>query len=81
LSAADRLLALWDIEAETLRGEGHSAKEILRVAGERAADLIVVGARGISGLRGLVLGSVTQRVVRHGGTSVLIARTRPENLV
>ena len=50
------------------------AQEILDAAVRHRADLIVMGARGLTGLRGLVVGSVTQRVVRDGATSVLVAR-------
>ena len=46
LSAASRMLAAWDIEAELLRAEDDAAQAILRLAGERQADLIIVGARG-----------------------------------
>jgi len=50
------------------------AQEILDAAVRHRPDLIVMGARGLTGLRGLLVGSVTQRVVRYGATSVLVAR-------
>ena len=45
---------------------------ILNVADTRYADLIVLGARGTSTLEGLLLGSVSQKVIRHAPCSVLV---------
>jgi nucleotide-binding universal stress UspA family protein len=39
---------------------------------------VVVGSTGTKGLRRLLLGSVAAGVVRHGHTSVLVARAAPE---
>lgn len=64
-------------EGLTVTGEvrsGNPAHEIILAAEESAADLIVVGSRGLTGLAEFVLGSVARNVARHAECSVLVAR-------
>ena len=59
---------------------GHTSPKILELAKQKHADLIVLGARGLSQLRKHLLGSVSSRIVRHAGCSVLVYRNEhPEN--
>ena len=51
---------------------GKPDAEILRVAGERRARLIVMSSRGATGIRKLFLGSVTERVLRATAVPVLV---------
>jgi nucleotide-binding universal stress UspA family protein len=53
--------------------EGKPAAEILRVARERSCDLIVMSTHGLTGIRKLVLGSTTERVLRETTIPVLVA--------
>jgi len=55
--------------------EGDPATAILAVADERNADLIVVGNRGMTGVKRFLLGSVPNKVSHHAHCSVLIVRT------
>jgi nucleotide-binding universal stress UspA family protein len=55
--------------------EGDPADAILDVAEERAADLIVVGNKGMTGAKRFLLGSVPNKVSHHAPCSVLIIRT------
>ena len=56
-----------------IRG-GRPYEEIVRVAREIGAELIVLSTRGYSGLKHLLLGSTAERVVRNAPCPVLIAR-------
>jgi Universal stress protein UspA and related nucleotide-binding proteins len=58
-----------------IRG-GRPYQEIIRLAREIAADLIVLSTRGHSGLKHLLLGSTAERVVRGAPCPVLVARKR-----
>ena len=53
---------------------GDPSREILREAAQQHVDLIALGAKGLSGVRGFLLGSVAQRVSRYAKSSVLIVR-------
>lgn len=53
---------------------GDPAHEILAVAREREADLIVTASRGLSALDRLLLGSVARNVLHHATASVLVVR-------
>ena len=64
-----------ELEVDTKLTEGHAADEILNAAQEVQADLIVVGSRGVSELRRIMmLGGVSHKVVRHAPCSVLVVR-------
>jgi nucleotide-binding universal stress UspA family protein len=54
--------------------EGDPAEAIIDVAAEQNADLIVVGARGTTGLRRFMLGSVAGKLSHHAPSSLLIVR-------
>jgi nucleotide-binding universal stress UspA family protein len=53
---------------------GDPAETILRVAEDQAADLVVVGSRGLSTVARFFLGSVAERVARHTTCPVLLVR-------
>ena len=55
---------------------GKPAEEILELAREVGADLIIVGSHGRKGVERLVLGSVSEKVVREAGCTVEVARAK-----
>jgi nucleotide-binding universal stress UspA family protein len=58
----------------TTVARGDPSREILREAARKDVDLIALGAKGLSGVHGFLLGSVAQRVARYATSSVLIVR-------
>jgi nucleotide-binding universal stress UspA family protein len=63
-----------------VRCEGHcvggdAADSLIRIAETTHADLIVVGNRGMEGVRRFLLGSVPNKVSHHAPCSLLIIRT------
>ena len=79
-AAADAAARLRDagrvVEAEMR--DGDAAGEIIAVAKQRGADLIVLGTRGRTGLTRLLLGSVARNVLSGSPVSVLIVRDPTE---
>jgi nucleotide-binding universal stress UspA family protein len=71
-------------EAKKIIGSGHTlhdelifgsvAESILDVARSNACDLIIMGARGVSGLAGLLLGSQVNKVISHSSCPVLAVK-------
>jgi universal stress protein A len=56
--------------------EGYPASVIEEEARERGVDLIVIGTRGHTGLKHLLLGSVAERVVQKAPCAVLTVKAR-----
>ncbi|MFZ5447922.1 MAG: universal stress protein [Thermodesulfobacteriota bacterium] len=52
------------------------ADEIVRVAKDEKADLIVIGSRGLAGKTKSFLGSTASQVVTYSPCSVLVVKTR-----
>lgn len=61
--------------------DGDAAGEIVAVAEQHGADLIVLGSRGHAGLTRLLLGSVARSVLSGSTASVLIVRDETEEHV
>ena len=55
---------------------GKPSGEILALAKEVGADLVIVGSKGFTGVKHLVLGSVAEHVVREAGCTVEVARPK-----
>jgi nucleotide-binding universal stress UspA family protein len=62
------------VQMKKLLIEGHAVQEIVRLANEDRYDLIVIGARGISHVREILLGSVTDGVIHHVRCPVLVIK-------
>jgi nucleotide-binding universal stress UspA family protein len=59
------------VHVDVLVDNGHPVKQILERARSLPADLIVIGTHGASGFERLVLGSVTEKILRQAPCPVL----------
>jgi nucleotide-binding universal stress UspA family protein len=66
------LTAELGVEPTMIRTSGHAAERILETAAAERVSLVVVGSRGLTGVR--ALGSVSERVAHRAHCSVLVAR-------
>ncbi len=66
------------LEVQERVREGYPAGVIQEEATQEQADLIVMGSRGLSGLKHLLLGSVAERVVQKAHCPVLTVNHRDE---
>jgi nucleotide-binding universal stress UspA family protein len=55
---------------------GAVAEEIVDLAGELEVDLIIVGSRGLRGIRRAIAGSVSESVFRHARCPVMVVRPK-----
>ncbi len=53
---------------------GTPAAEIVELADELEVGLVVIGSRGLGGIRKALMGSVSESVVRHAHCPVLVVR-------
>jgi nucleotide-binding universal stress UspA family protein len=74
LSEATARLSESGIDARTTAPVGDAADEIVRIAKESGADLVVLGARGLNPLKRLVLGSVSTKVLHQAPCDVLVVK-------
>jgi len=61
-----------EAEGRTLIGKPYEA--LVDTAKQRHSDLIIVGSHGKTGLKRLLMGSVTERVIGHSETAVLVVK-------
>jgi nucleotide-binding universal stress UspA family protein len=74
-SARDRAARVGAGKVETVSVLGDPVEALRKVVSDRAADLLVVGNRGLNTLAGRILGSVPAEVARKSGVDVLIVHT------
>lgn len=78
LERATEVLDAAGVAHEDVVVDGDPAEAIVREAERRGVDLIVMGHRGLGGLSRLLLGSVSERVLRRAKCSVLFAGVESE---
>lgn len=74
LETASQGVSAEGIAVETHLAEGPNAQSIVELADKIGADLIVMGTRGLSGLKHVMLGSVAERTVRLASCPVMTVK-------
>ncbi|TFH08425.1 MAG: universal stress protein [Nitrosomonadales bacterium] len=74
--ALNKLAESIDLEVETIFTEGDPGHEIISVADELNADLIILGTHGYSGWKRFAIGSVAEFVTKHAPCAVLTIRPK-----
>ncbi|WP_067831466.1 universal stress protein [Actinomadura kijaniata] len=74
-AARERAVAAGAKEIEQIAVEGDAVDVISRLARDRAAELVVIGNRGLNSLAGRILGSVPANLSHRAPCDVLIVHT------
>lgn len=74
ISAVKELAVKEDIHAEGLIVEGRPFEAIAQAAKDKNIDLIVVGSHGRTGISKFLMGSVTERIIGHADSAVLVVK-------
>ena len=70
-----------DLVARAALRDGRPSQEIVAAARAEDADLIVIATHGHTGLKKVLLGSTTERVVREAPCPVLVVRQRERDFI
>jgi nucleotide-binding universal stress UspA family protein len=74
LKAAQKVLDTASVKHNMVIKRGHISEEIIALANKDKVDLIVMGAKGRSGLVDVLMGSVAQRVSSSAKQPVLLVK-------
>jgi nucleotide-binding universal stress UspA family protein len=74
-TAAEKARAAGAGEVKTVAVEGSPVETLLDVVRKENADLLVVGNRGLAGIKGRLLGSVPADATRRSACDVLVVHT------
>lgn len=67
------------VEVEEKVDVGVADKKIVKLAETEGSDLIVISTHGRTGLSRMLVGSVTEKVVRHAPCPVISTHTKPKD--
>ncbi len=63
------------VRVESFVGEAESWEAIINLSKDQSIDVIVMGSHGRTGLRRLLMGSVTEKVIGHASCPVLVVKS------
>jgi nucleotide-binding universal stress UspA family protein len=81
MSRIIRSSGLTKLRHRSLLEEGNIAEVLLRLVRDHAIDLLVIGTRGHSGVKRMLLGSVAEKVFRQAPCPVLIVPARAQGRI
>jgi len=70
-----------EISIDTMVREGSPSREIIEMARNLPADLIVISTHGRTGLKHVLLGSVAEHLVQHAPCPVFVVREREREIL
>lgn len=74
LQEAQAIFAAAGMGIQTQMVRGDAAAELIQHARDQSIDLLICGSRGLSGISGWLVGSVSRKLVHYSGCSVLIVK-------
>jgi nucleotide-binding universal stress UspA family protein len=74
LSQAKDYFESKNINVRTIFLEGHPAETIASVVADEGFDMVVIGSRGLGGLKKMLLGSVSNAVAQQVAANVLLVK-------
>ncbi len=74
-AAVKKKAAAAGVKAESYVGEAEAYEAVVKLAAEQKVDMIVMGSHGRTGLRRLLMGSVTEKVIGHAHCPVLVVKS------
>ena len=77
----DQIIGEQPVKWEPLITVGHTADEVSRLVEEKGIDLVIAATRGRSGLKRLILGSVTERLMRVLTCPLLVVHSPEHDFV
>ena len=74
LAKAKEMAVALKCEVTELISHGDPANKIVDIATDRNSDLIIMGSRGVSGIKRLFVGSISDKVMNQAPCPVMIVR-------
>jgi nucleotide-binding universal stress UspA family protein len=74
VEAGEKQADVMEVKTECFVREGEAYKAIVDLAGEKNAQMIIIGSHGETGLKRLLMGSVVEKVIGHSPCPVVVVK-------